>query len=156
MSHFGSIKLRGCGIYAEQFYWCKTLCVVSATCWFNIIQHNNEQLLLVWASDIIVMLLLKQWSGVQFPLPTKLLMINPLCSKHLLVVWVNISTCYGLWPPPLKASIILLHCCLNLGYLICIIALPNQLLIICCKRVLGCHSLPGCIEEELGGMWSYP
>ena len=22
---------------------------------------------------------------------------------------------------------------------------------ICCRRVLGCYPLPGCIEEELGG-----
>ena len=23
---------------------------------------------------------------------------------------------------------------------------------ICCRRVLGCHPFPGCVEEELGGM----
>ena len=23
---------------------------------------------------------------------------------------------------------------------------------VCCRRVLGCHPLPGCLEEELGGM----
>ena len=27
------------------------------------------------------------------------------------------------------------------------ISLPD-----CCRRVLGCHPLPGCMEEELGGM----
>ena len=27
---------------------------------------------------------------------------------------------------------------------------------ICCKRVFGCYFLLGYVEEELGGMWSYP